>query len=73
MNTEDCAEKAQAYYYLGKKDRHLVNLFHWIETLQNLNDEIRDSQNDEELSNEITGLIKRLVNEVGVRVVMLFP
>ena len=69
----DLKAKAQAYFYLRKKDRHIVNLFHWIETLQDLADEIRCSEQDYELENEIREIIKRLTNEVGVRAVHLFP
>ncbi|MEK6884740.1 MAG: hypothetical protein AABY22_34225 [Nanoarchaeota archaeon] len=66
-------EKATVYNFLGKKDRHIVDLFHWIKILQELADEIRSRERNYELENEITEIIKRLTNEVGMRVVSLFP
>lgn len=70
---ENVEQKANAYYYLGSKDRHLVRLFHWIKSLQEFSDEVRESDQDGELEKTINDLISRLTHEVGVRTLMLFP
>ncbi len=70
---ENIDGKASAYHYLGSSDRHIVNLFHWIETLEKLSDEVKSSEMDYELEKEILHIINRLTNEVGVRVKHLFP
>lgn len=66
-------EMATVYHYLGCKDRHLIRLLHWIKIIEDLNDEVRSSEMDTELEKEIEKIVMRLINEVGVRMTMIFP
>lgn len=69
-----CMEgKANAYHYLGTQDRHIVDLFHWIDILNNVADEVRETNRDNELEKELRVIVNRLTKEVGIRVVSLFP
>ena len=70
MNIED---RAKAYHFLGTQDRHLVRLFHWINILEELANEVRASEQDEELKDELIKLSNRLIREVGIRTVAIFP
>lgn len=65
-------QKGTAYHYLGTRDKHIVNLFHWIQILDDLADEVRETDMDNELEKELRVITKRLTNEVGVRMVSLF-
>lgn len=65
--------KANAYHFLGTQDEHVTRLFHWIKLIEHFSDEVRASEADEELYQELIKINKRLVNEVGHRMSMIFP
>ncbi len=64
---------AEVYHFLGTHDRHLVRLFHWIHIIEDLANEVRESEMDEELYKELGEIICRLTREVGHRTVAVFP
>lgn len=70
---DEITGKSNAYHYLGLKDKHIIDLFHWIEILNNLFEEVRQTEMNHELEEEIENIITKLTHEVGVRVVSLFP
>lgn len=65
--------KASAYHYIGTEDRHIINLFHWVDIIQKLKDEVRSSEMDGELEDSLSELSRHLVAEVGHRMCILFP
>ena len=79
MNKEDedqvckMEKKASAYYFMSKEDRYLICLLHWVEILEGLALEVRESDRDEELYKELTTIQKRLTYEIGIRVTQIFP
>jgi hypothetical protein len=66
-------EITSAYTFLGTKDRHLVTLFHWIKIVDDLLEEVRSSEQDEDLYNDLKIIYNRLVREVGLRTIAIFP
>ena len=70
---QDGKNKVSAYLYIGSKDRHIIDLLHWIEILEGLKDEIRECDRMLELENQIGSIITKLIHEVGVRMTLLFP
>lgn len=61
------------YHFLETKDRHLVRLFHWINIIEGLSDEVRESDMDSELCDELNKINNRLIHEVGIRMVAIMP
>ena len=61
-----------AYHFLETEDEHLGRLFHWIKTLEKLAHEVRESQMDNELYDELEKINNRLIREVGFRTVAVF-
>jgi hypothetical protein len=52
---------AAAYHFLGTQDRHLIRLFHWIKIIENLANEVRESEQDGELFDELNAIQDRLI------------
>ena len=73
MNGTDIEAIGNVYHFLGTKDRHLVRLFHWIRTIENLSCEVRQSEMDDELFDELQKINNRLIHEVGIRMVAIMP
>lgn len=73
MNKEEVEKRTEVYEYLGSQDRHIIRLFRWIKILEHFADEIRESEIDRELEDEIKNVVSKLTYEVGVRITMIFP
>jgi len=72
-NADFLKEKANCYVFLGKQDRHLVRLFHWINLLDDFAKEIAACEQDKELEIQIINIRNRLKNEMGERMIGIFP
>lgn len=70
---DDIESKASTYHYLGLRDKHIVTLFHWIDTLEELIEEVRSTDMDMEFEEELSRLSNRLKSELGHRMSKLFP
>jgi len=57
--------------WLKSKDEHIANILDWIKVLGNLNIKVVDSEQDVELEEEISQIIRRLTSEVGIRIVSI--
>lgn len=65
-------DTSTVYHFVGRNDRHLIRIFHWLKTLEDLADEVRESQMDDELESSLRTMITTLTNEVGQRTWMIF-
>jgi Asp-tRNA(Asn)/Glu-tRNA(Gln) amidotransferase B subunit len=65
--------KTIAYSYIREMDEHLINLFHWISTLEDLCEEVRSTDRDHEAEKSIEELINKFRREVADRICGIFP
>lgn len=53
--------------YLDEKDPHLTRMIGWIDSLEELLEEIRASGQDQELEDQLSKIVNRLTLELGTR------
>lgn len=64
-------ERMALYHLVGKKDRHIIRLFHWLITIDELFEEVRASDMDNEFESQLIEISKRLTHELGERFYMV--
>ena len=57
--------------YLQYFDPHIANVFEWINRLDDLAEDVRSSDNDEDLEDDLRSIINRLEHEFGFRTLSL--
>ena len=65
--------KVDLYQALHEKDEYLIRLLHWIETIEELKEEVMSTDMDKELESSLHEIANRLIREVGFRVSRILP
>lgn len=73
MDEVNIKKKVNSYLFLGEQDKHVINLIHWIDYLQDFQNEVRSTEMDKELEEEIHNIQLRLIKELGMRITHIFP
>ena len=61
--------KADLYHSLGKNDRQIIDIYHWISNLEEIKDDILENGQNLELEDQFDDIITTLIVEIGTRVV----
>lgn len=79
---EDMMKKADAYHYIGSKDKMIVDLLHVIQVMDGIEEHAREifqvdiPKDYEDFEKEIREIISKyrhmITREIGVRVSMIF-
>lgn len=71
---EKCMKgKVDLYQALHEKDDYVIRLLHWIETIEELKEEVMSTDMDKELESSLHEIALRLIREVGFRVSRILP
>lgn len=70
-NMKEILDRSTVYHYIGRKDAQIISIFHWMKILENLADEMAESEMNSELEIRIREIITKLTVETGHRMCMI--